>query len=454
MLKFLKRGIFFVKENPKILYSLLLIILIPLALFYNTFFSVKNFQKNIDFTLQANALLAESILGSFISEFILNQEILQEKIIQISKENPEIKKLRVAIPEEKKFKIIASQNSKEIGRELKGRAVRLAWDENQVYAFKSAQDNERFWEVVKPIENSQGQKIAIVGMAISLKRADTLMKNTIFYSYLIALIAIIFTLFLIIHHTRLFSYVALSKKLQEIDKMKDDFIRMAIHELQGPIGNIRNYALVLKEEADWLLEKEQKTYLSRIVASSQRLNELISDMLVVSRIEQGRIELKPQKVYPPKIIKEIIEELKFKAQEKQLNLIFQEKEEPYFIKVNPHRLKEIIYNLIDNAIKYTFEGEVKIQTQVDEKRKRYYIIIQDTGLGMSAENQKHLFEKFYRIKSRETADIPGTGLGLWITKQLVEKMGGEILVESIEKIGSKFTIIFPLFKEEKENEKK
>jgi signal transduction histidine kinase len=360
----------------------------------------------------------------------------------------------VAIPEEKKFKIIASQNSKEIGRELKGRAVRLAWDENQVYAFKSAQDNERFWEVVKPIENSQGQKIAIVGMAISLKRADTLMKNTIFYSYLIALIAIIFTLFLIIHHTRLFSYVALSKKLQEIDKMKDDFIRMAIHELQGPIGNIRNYALVLKEEADWLLEKEQKTYLSRIVASSQRLNELISDMLVVSRIEQGRIELKPQKVYPPKIIKEIIEELKFKAQEKQLNLIFQEKEEPYFIKVNPHRLKEIIYNLIDNAIKYTFEGEVKIQTQVDEKRKRYYIIIQDTGLGMSAENQKHLFEKFYRIKSRETADIPGTGLGLWITKQLVEKMGGEILVESIEKIGSKFTIIFPLFKEEKENEKK
>lgn len=114
------------------------------------------------------------------------------------------------------------------------------------------------------------------------------------------------------------------------------------------------------------------------------------------------------------------------------------------MKLNPNRLREIIFNLVDNAIKYTFSGQTEISTQQDLSRKKYYIIVQDTGIGIPAEAQKKLFEKFYRVKTRETADIPGTGLGLWISRELTRQMGGDIYFESMEKVGTKFVIIFPL----------
>jgi two-component system phosphate regulon sensor histidine kinase PhoR len=105
-----------------------------------------------------------------------------------------------------------------------------------------------------------------------------------------------------------------------------------------------------------------------------------------------------------------------------------------------------LVNLLENAIKYTFKGNITIRNIIDEGKKRYIIEVQDTGIGISAEDQKRLFEKFYRVKTRETANIPGTGLGLWITKQICEKMNGKIFVESMKGVGTKFTIIFPLIK--------
>lgn len=446
MLKFLKRGFVFTKENPKILYSLFLIILIPFAIFYNTSFSLRAFQKNIDFALQSNALLSESILGSFISDLVLKPEILAEKIEKISNENPEITKIWLAVSEGEKFKIVASKNKEEIGVEIKGRVINLAWSENQSFAYQSSENGKRFWEVVKPIEDSDGKKIGIVGIAISLSQIDDLVKKTVFKSYLISIIAIILALFLIIHHTQLFGYVTLSKQLQKLDKMKDDFIRMAIHELQSPIVNLRNYSEALKEEMGSRLTALQREYVSRVIISSTRLTNLISDMLEVSRIEQGRTSFVLEKVSPREVIKEVVVELKQKAEDKGLKIVFEEKPELFLISANSNRLKEILYNLIDNAIKYTFRGKIEVRTKVEEIKKKCYISIEDTGVGISAQNQKRLFEKFYRVKTKETADISGTGLGLWISEALTEKMGGEIFIESIEGIGSKFTISFPLIK--------
>jgi signal transduction histidine kinase/coenzyme F420-reducing hydrogenase delta subunit len=444
MINFFKKGVYFVKENPNLLYSLFLIIVIPLALYYNTFFTVKSFQENIDFVFQTNALLIESIFAILSFDILEKPEILQEKIEQITKENPEISQLRISIPEEnEKFKIIAAKDPGEIGREIKGDPIPLAWHKNQAIAYLGAKDKERFWEVIRPLQDSAGNKVGLVSMALSLKTPDLLITKAIHRSYLIVILAIFLTLFLIIHHTRLFKYPILLKKLQEVDKMKDDFIRMAIHELQSPIVNIRAYGESLKEEIGFLLSETQKESLSRMIISSERLSALIEDMLVVSRIEQGRISFLPQKISPPEIIEKIIEELKLKAKIKGIEIIF-EKKEPAFIQVNPNRFREILYNLIDNAIKYTFKGKIEIITEVNLTKKRYNIIIQDSGIGMSAEAQKKLFEKFYRIKTKETADIPGTGLGLWIAKEMAKKMKGDILVESIEKVGSKFIVFFPL----------
>jgi len=445
MINFLKRGIVFIKENPAILYSLLLIILIPLALYYNTFFAISSFQKNIDYGLQTKALMAESIFGIFASDIFGNPEILQEKIEKITKENPEIAKIQVILSEGGKFKIVASKNFEEVGKEISATSIDLAWSKNQAIANLTAENRERFWNIVKPFNNLEGKNIGLVNMSVSLRGVDLLVLEVVRNSYIILIFAILLSLFLIIHHTQLFQYPILFKKLQGVDKMKDEFIRMAIHELQTPISNIKNYIETLKDEVSNLLPEEHQRYLSRISISSKSLSDLIYDMLEVSRIEQGRLDFAPQKISPQKIIKEIVEEFKPKAESKNLQLIFREKEEPYLINVNSYRFKQILGNLIENAIKYTEEGEVEILTWQSELKKKYFISVRDTGIGISAEDQKRLFEKFYRVKKKETAGIPGTGLGLWITKEICQRMGGEILLESMEGVGSKFTISFPLF---------
>ncbi len=446
MLSFLKEGFKFIKGNPGILYSLFLIIFLPLILYFNTSLSISSFQKNIDLTLQTNSLLVESVFSNMASDIISDQELLKTKIEKVLEENPEIGGIRIAVLKNGKFIVSASKFPEEIGKEIKGDPVQLSWSRDQAIAYLTTEKGERFWEVVKPVKDLEGNKIGMVGLAISLKSADALMLKAIRQSYLFVLISILISLFLIIHHTRLFKYPILLKRLQEIDKMKDDFIRMAIHELQSPIVNLRNYSEALKEEMGSGLTALQREYVSRVIISSTRLTNLISDMLEVSRIEQGRTSLVLEKVSPQEVIKEVVVELRQKAENKGLKIVFEEKPETVFISANPNRLKEILYNLIDNAIKYTFRGKIEVKIKIEETKKKCYISIEDTGTGISAQNQKRLFEKFYRVKTKETADISGTGLGLWISKTLTEKMGGEIFIESIEGIGSKFTIFFPLIK--------
>jgi signal transduction histidine kinase len=110
--------------------------------------------------------------------------------------------------------------------------------------------------------------------------------------------------------------------------------------------------------------------------------------------------------------------------------------------VDPERFRQVAVNLVGNAVKYTERGEVRVSSKTSGSR--YLLRVSDTGLGISAENQKRLFEKFYRVKTEATARIEGTGLGLWITKAMIEAMGGRISVESIEGKGSDFIVEFPL----------
>ena len=446
MTGFFKRIFNFIKNYPGILYSLFLIILIPAVLYFNTFFAINSFQKNIDYNLQTQALIAESIFGSLANEFFSQPEILQKKIEEIAQENKEIAKLRIT-QEEKggKFKIVAAQNTEEIGNLISDPFLSLSWAQNQAIADLINEQGERFWKVTRPIYDSKtGEKIGLISMALSLKDSDASITRSVYLAYLVIIVAIIACLFLIIQHTLLFSFVALTNKLKEIDKMKDEFIRMATHELQTPIANIHGYIATLEEEISYLLSDAQKEYLNRIRISAKNLGDLIYDILEVSRIEQGRLDFTAQKIFPDQLIKELAGDFKVKAEQKKLRLIFAETPISHSIFVNQARFRQIITNLIENAVKYTSAGEIEIGVKADEAKGKYIIFVRDTGLGISAEAQKRLYERFYRVKTRETAGIPGTGLGLWISKQLCEKMGGEIFVESMEGIGSKFTLYFPL----------
>ncbi len=447
MIEFLKRGFNFIKKNPGILFSLFLIFIIPFTLYYNLFFVIRSFQKNIDYELQTKALLTGNILGLMARDFISNPEMLQKRIKNLSSENPEIEQLQIILPQPgEKFQILASTNFQEIGQEISETTLTLSWGKDQTIAHLKGREGERFWDVIKPFYDEQGKKIGLISLSFSLKTADELVLRTVGRSYIILLISILIILLLIIQHTRLFKYLALYQKLWEIDKMKDDFIRMAIHELQSPIVAIKGYIEILREEISPLLGEDQIEYLSRITISGERLSELIYDILEVARLEQRRLPFSFQKISPQEIIKESINELRPKVEKKNLQLIFKEKPEKFLIFVDPARLKQVLVNLIDNSIKYTKKGGIEVYTEANEAKKRYYIHIRDSGIGIPAEAQKRLFEKFYRVKTAETADISGTGLGLWIAGEICQRMGGNIFIESLEGVGSKFTICLPLAK--------
>lgn len=444
MFDFFKRIFEFIKQNPSILYSLFLIVFLPLVLWGNAIFIIKSFEKNIDFVLQKKALAIENILGEFIAEKISDQEFLREQIDKISKQVPEISGLQIINYQDNKFKIIASQEQGEDGKEISDPSLSLTWHQEQDIAHLVGNKGERFWKTVKLLKNEKGEKVSLISLKLSLQDADIWIARVAQISYIVVIIAIFLVLFLIFQHTRLFQYLKLFKELQDLDKMRESFFRMAIHELQSPITNIRAYIECLKEEIGDKVLVERKEDLERISISAKSLSELIYDILKVIKIEHQVLDLTPQDIFPSKIIFEIVDSAKIRIKSKGIILNYQASEENWTIKVNVNRFQEILTNLIENAIKYTNEGKIEIQEWVDSYKNKYYFSIEDTGIGISGEEQQKLFEKFYRIKNQETSGIPGTGLGLWIVKNLCQKMQGNITVESIKKVGTKFTVSFPL----------
>ncbi len=448
----IKNAIGFVKENPSIIYSLILVIFIPTAIFLNTFFIIGKFQKNIDAITQTKATLAESVFNSVALNIDDNSQEITELIKKIKQENNEIELINVLRQNSKRdnFKIISSTQNNKIGQLLTGPEKTqgiLAWNNKEGIAMLGNNVQGRFWNVSRPLVNKEGNKIGLVSLNLSLTNSDKLIHNTIFDSYVVLLITILLVLLLVANHTRLFRYAVLLEKIKQVDKMKDTFVSMTSHELRAPLTAIKGYLELFREKNEALLKQDQesKHYLENITVSAERLSSLTEDILEVSRLEGGRIPFNITNINPQEIIEKSVEEMKSQAIQKGLELKYSIHESVQ-IQADPERLKQILVNLLSNAIKYTLKGSVEVTAKIDEGKKNLLITVADTGLGISAEEQANLFQKFYRIKNEETKSISGTGLGLWITRELARKMKGDIILESMQGVGSHFTLRLPIYK--------
>ncbi|MBZ1345258.1 MAG: HAMP domain-containing histidine kinase [Candidatus Nealsonbacteria bacterium] len=193
-----------------------------------------------------------------------------------------------------------------------------------------------------------------------------------------------------------------------------------------------------------------KEKVENIYQSNERLINLVNDLLNVSRIEAGAIKLKLEKTSLEETIKEVIEEIKIEAEKKNLYLRYQEPEKPLpNLLLDKEKIKEVILNLIDNAIKYTQKGGItitaEVQTPKPKKREEILIKIKDTGVGLTKEEIEKLFESFSRSKAGTTFHIEGAGLGLYVARKFVEMHQGKVWVESQGKDkGSAFYIELPI----------
>jgi len=230
--------------------------------------------------------------------------------------------------------------------------------------------------------------------------------------------------------------------LKQLDKMKDEFISITSHELRTPMTSIQRYLWMLREKGGELNEKQDR-YLEKAQKGSGRMISLINDMLDVSRVEQGRMQLDVKPIELTTIIGEVIEELKIRAEKKKLKLEFLEGEVPK-VKADSDKVQRVLRNLIDNAVKFTEKGGVTVDAY--KKGKFVKISVADTGRGISKEDLPRLFKKFGRLESDfvTAAEAGGTGLGLYISKALVEKMGGKMSVESEVGKGATFSFTLPI----------
>lgn len=441
------KAVSFIKENPSITYSLVLVFLIPMAFFINTYLINSSYEEDINKISQRKAVLVEDIIGRAFGEAVNDDEKIQSIIDRVVSEDGDIISLMISRPIDGKdtFKIVAANQKDLVGKEQENEMQNvIAWTTPEGIAFLDRNDKERFWKVTKVIKGEDEQKVGLMSISLSLASTDSLIDRTIRNSYWVLIFTIAIVLLFVSNQARLFGYALMVTKLKEVDKMKDMFISMASHELRSPLGAIKGYIDFLKDKKEVSADEESKHYVENIESSVNRLNGLVSDMLEVSRLEGNRMPMEITKVDVDKIINETIEEIKPQAIQKGLELNLKFSENNPLVMADSNRLKQVLVNLIGNSIKYTPQGSVTISTLV--KDNKLGVVIADMGIGISSENQANLFGKFYRVQNDKTKNIVGTGLGLWITAEIVRRMNGRISVESIEGVGSHFTVYLPVAK--------
>ncbi len=234
-------------------------------------------------------------------------------------------------------------------------------------------------------------------------------------------------------------------KEMEVDRAKSEFVSLASHQLKTPLTSIRWLSESLLKGTAGALAEQQEKYIATVLDSTRRMIEMVNDLLNVSRIETDTLAIRPEDIDVQALATSVIDEQRSVAEDKRLNLQVRYAENLPHLFADQKLVRIIFQNLISNAIKYTPEnGTVICDVSLAEASKRaLFLTVKDSGIGIPKEEQSRVFEKLHRASNAEKLVPDGTGLGLYLVKTIMDKVGGGITFESIPGEGTTFYVSIP-----------
>lgn len=232
----------------------------------------------------------------------------------------------------------------------------------------------------------------------------------------------------------------LAVELQRYRDTRSEFLANVSHELRTPLTYLEGYSKVLKEEL-YETEEEKHKYLDIIHQETVRLSHLVHDLFELSKMEEGKISLQMEWIDLTELARNAVQKVEPKAEKKGVRLTFSQSGRIPLVFADGLRMEQVLMNLLDNAIRYTERGSIRLELL--DTGEGIKAVVEDTGVGIPAEELPHIFERFYRVEKSRSRVHGGTGLGLSIVKQLVEIQGGAISVTSKVHHGTRFEITLP-----------
>ena len=294
-----------------------------------------------------------------------------------------------------------------------------------------------------------GIKVVLTALLVGLIAILLLLDIFVFTSqgWLQGLKGVIFVIFLYFGYLLIKSVLLEIQRRQEIekiDKAKSEFISIASHQLRTPLTAVKGYISMILEGTYGQLAEKQVRPLENVYQSNERLIKLVNDLLNLSRLDAGKIEFSPELISLEEMVSDLIEELRINAEKKGLYMKMVKSLKPLpKIMVDQDKLRQVILNIIDNAIKYTNKGGITIELKKIDGEEE--IKVSDTGEGMTKKEIESLFQMFSRATAGTQLHTEGAGLGLYVARQFIEMHGGKIWVESPGKSkGSTFYIQLPI----------
>lgn len=233
-------------------------------------------------------------------------------------------------------------------------------------------------------------------------------------------------------------------ELERANQLKSQFLANVTHDLRTPLHSIISYGAFLLDGFDGDLVKDQEKHVQFMVRSAEDLSHLVDDMLDLSKIEADRIEVKVELVHLEQSLQDVVSHLKPLADNKQLALTLELEGELPEVLADSHRLRQVLINLVSNALKFTEKGGVTISSTFMRRDDTVRVAVRDTGIGISPAALGYIFEAFRQADGSTTRRFGGTGLGLTIARKLIELQGGEVAVESVVGTGSTFSFTLPV----------